>query len=291
VTLLLRPPLVPGASLLGHLAGAGRERIGAVPLDIANRYVSGSPVSSGSANAKGGYVDLVTAASNTIDIYGLYISLYNNHATRDCLFDISVGESGVEQVIVSNLLWSMPPAGNVIGNIYLPLFVRRGQKLSVRQQCSTATSTATMYLTATNQNPFPYLLRSCETWGAATGDSGGTGLDPGGSAGTFGAWAPLTTSCTRRVRQVVIAIGNQNNGARANAHWRLQLGIGGAGAESSLIDYHLASNITGDHVNPAFVGPFALDIPAGSRVSARCNCDIIDATDRLIDVAAYGFSE
>jgi hypothetical protein len=42
------------------------------------------------------------------------------------------------------------------------------------------------------------------------------------------------------------------------------------------------------YFTPATFGPLSVQIPANTRLSARCQCSITDATDRLIEVALYG---
>jgi len=41
-------------------------------------------------------------------------------------------------------------------------------------------------------------------------------------------------------------------------------------------------------MQPPVLGPFPVAIPSGSRIAARAQCNISDATDRLFDVAVYG---
>jgi hypothetical protein len=40
--------------------------------------------------------------------------------------------------------------------------------------------------------------------------------------------------------------------------------------------------------SPNTVGPLPVDIPAGTRIAARMQASITDATDRLMDVIVYG---
>ena len=65
----------------------------------------------------------------------------------------------------------------------------------------------------------------------------------------------------------------------------------GVGADSSEIvcidDVKSHSSSSGDIAMPPIQGPFACDIPAGSRISCRAQSDTNNAGTRLIDAIVY----
>jgi hypothetical protein len=68
--------------------------------------------------------------------------------------------------------------------------------------------------------------------------------------------------------------------------------VGGAGSEVVFLnDIRLFNSGLYNNFSPDHYGPLPVDIPAGSRISARAQCTGTDATDRLVDVIAHGFSQ
>jgi len=279
-----------GGSLQDVFGGRFKQAVGAIDFPYAVQNGNNSPVSSASTNTKGTYVDLFNPLS--FDARTLALQFNNNHATRDVLLDISVGAPGSEVTYFEDLLFSMAPSGNILQSIVLPCYIKAGTRVRARIQSSTGSSTLVLGAQAFSQSLTNRIYRDCETWGAAAGDSGGVSVDPGGSINTKGAYSVLTSSSARRCRQLLILIGNQNNGARTSCYWRADVAVGPNGSEVIILpDFVMQANATGDMAQPCHVGPFPCDIPAGSRVVIRAMCEISDATDRLFDAVGYGFSE
>lgn len=284
-------PFFVGGQLSQVMGGKAVELRGATPEHLDGVTVSGQPTSSASANTKGGYTEIVSAANNTKDIYGFALMLPNASTNRDCLIDIAVGGAGSEVVVMGNILFSSIKSGRHGDHAVIPLFIARGQRIAARVQCSTGSTAQNVSMTPFHRNPWPRRYWTCETWGAATGDSGGTSIDPGGTANTEGAWTELTSSTTRRTRLFVIAIGNQNNTTRSDATWLVDLGVGAAGSEVAVAEnMYFIVNQAIDFTCPCFHGPIPVDIPAGSRVSVRAQCSINTSPARLIDAVVYGFA-
>ena len=116
-------------------------------------------------------------------------------------------------------------------------------------------------------------------------------MDPGATANTKGSYAEITSSTSYDTRMLLIAFGGQGNLIRTNCRWLVDIATGSAGSETVIIaDLAVGSHNIGDNVLPAYIGPIPVHIPAGTRIAARCQCDITDATDRLMDIALYGIS-
>jgi len=245
--------------------------------------------SAGTNSKAAGYTAITTGFSADAD--GFYLNFIGGFLA-DYLVDIALGGAGSEVDILSNLLVCGRSTSFVDAcEVYIPLRIPASTRVSCRAQSSDASATFTMALNPV-RGGFYRAMRctQAETLGAATGDSGGVSVDPGGSAGTKGAWAQLSAATSRRIKQMVVCVGGQNNGTRTDADHRFDIGTGASSSEVVVLGdmYSRQSSIT-DGFMPNYYHRF-IDIPAGTRVAARQVSTITDATDRLADVVAIGFS-
>ena len=245
---------------------------------------------SGSTNTKGSYAQLVAATVN--DAIGIIVSIIDNSARAQYLLDIAVGGAGSEQVVVPNLMvgpaYSNSPQGQ---GIFFPLSIPAGSRIAAR--CAADSASATLAVIV-------HLVRGrwaashradgvVTSYGANAADSGGTSVDPGGSANTKGSWAELVDPTTRPINQIVMAVSNQKNNADTTARFLFDVGIGAAASEQVVIpDIPVAKNNNTDSLGTVVYGPWPIEIPVGSRLAVRAQCSITDATDRLSDVVIYG---
>jgi hypothetical protein len=292
---MLKPqdrPYFVGGQLTAVLGGQAHELWGAgAPSNPQLAMAMNTATASGSTNTKGSYVEITAALAD--DCYGIYVSVPNSNFARDSLVDVAIGAGGSEVVVLSNLLASSPKSNIRHGPHGLfPIYIRRDTRVAARLQSSAASNTQEVWLTYLKVNPFPRIYRTCETMGAATGDSGGTSIDPGGTINTKGAWTQMIASTSRRIRLLNLWLGNQNNTARTFCAWFIDIGVGGAGSEVVVwSDLRLDASANSDFIGSSLINNLLpVDIPAGSRVAIRAQCDINDATDRLFDAALYGFA-
>ncbi len=239
-----------------------------------------------SANTKGSWVTLI--ATTAFPAQGILMTLVTGSVNIDYLYDLAIGSAGNEQTIASNLLLAVYEIG--VEGYYLPIGLPAGVRLSARCQANGASKVGAVKLQLIGGGYRGQSYTRSETWGAATGDSGGTSIDPGGSAGTKGSWVQLVASSAFPVRQLLVAAGGQANLSRTNCTNTVDIGIGSAGNEQVIVPnltYWMDANA--DHVLPGLYGPLPVMIPAGTRVAARTKSSITDATDRLIDIVGYGF--
>jgi hypothetical protein len=243
---------------------------------------------SGTTHTKGSWAQLI--ASTTLPAVGILVMFDDITAGRDYLTDIGVGAAGSEVVIAANLTASTGTGSVTYSHIYIPLAIPAGTRIAARTQCNVASGqipTAVLIVSGTIGSPTSY--SRCTTYGANTADSGGTSVDPGGTANTKGAWVQIVSSTTNPIRQLIIGIPNQINTVRTSQSWHVDIGIGGAGSELILIpDLQLNASTTNDSVTPQIIGPIPVEIPEGTRIAVRAQSDGIDATDRLFDVILYG---
>lgn len=245
---------------------------------------------SATANTKGVWAQLV--AATPVNASGIIVMLASPSAAGDYLIDVGLGAAGFESVLIGNILYCRR-ADITAAHFQFDIGLSANSRLVARVQSTSASATVAVAVALLSYG-FPGLshLGVVLDYGTATADSGGTGIDPGATLNTKNSWAELVAATARPIRWLLICIGNQGNNVRADdVGWLLNVGVGPAGQEHVLLaNMDLASRSGSDLMQPLRLGPFRVAIPAGSRIAARAQCSISDATDRLFDVAVYGIS-
>lgn len=234
------------------------------------------------------YNEVLTATDSPIDY--LTVDLQPGGVVNaQALVDIAVGPGGQEHILVSNIGVNSG-TGFAAAHIPLPMTVPAGTRISARYQRSNASLTMRVGVRGFSQGAG--IGRShCVTYGATTATSRGTSIDPGGSANTKGSWVQLSAATTHPIRWMLLHLGNQANSARTDATYVVDIGVGAAASESVIVaNLMFMIDDAYDEPVPAYIGPFPVSIPTGSRLAARAACTITDATDRLFDIIAYGIS-
>lgn len=246
--------------------------------------------SSAASNTKTTYTEITS--STVFDAAGFLLN-YNLQAGASSLLyillDLAIGAAGSEQVILSNLALQYSqrlPSGS----IFIPIAIPAGTRLAFRHQVNSAsTLTVGVSITLLAQGFLPSdLMQIGTTYGAVTGTSAATQVDPGTSANTKGSWTEITSSTTYAHTMLLIA-AHLGSTAPGNTRWYLDIGVGAAGSETVLVpDLPSSYASSGFTLTPNFWGPIPVNIPQGTRLSAR-----LQSTDtssaRVQQVALYGF--
>lgn len=258
---------------------------GATPIagDFGANFVSGF-----SADTESAWTTLSSGLA--VPACGIELSLMPVTSGRDHLCDLALGAVGSEQAICTDLIAGKGSANHQ--HIYrLPLTIPAGVRISGRHMSHAfgnvgLTFSAFAFLSGGNTLSYG----RCESLGVNPADSGGTSVDPGGSAGTYGAWTQLAASTSFHARALILTAGNQTNTVRTSMFGDVQVGIGSAGSEQAILDrIALEADATMDGPCRPVMGPFPVNIPKGSRIAVRMRMSITDATDRLFDFAVYLF--
>jgi len=190
-------------------------------------------------------------------------------------------------VIVNNLL-ICDHAAYIERHLLIPVSVPAGSRIAARYQASTTTNddvyvaVTTMAQTLTPSSG----LNRCITYGADTGDSGGTVVNSGGTTNTKGAWSQLAASTTETIRALWWMIGGREHN-HADSDFLVDIGVGAAASEQVIIpDVPFVS--INQNTYPHF--PVPVDIPAGSRLAVRTQAYTTNATLRQLDFVLYGVS-
>jgi len=241
------------------------------------------------ANTKGAWVQLV-ASTPAADSLTLLIS--SGQASGHYLIDIGIGGAGSEQVLVADLMFSAMV--RVITPVTFPLHIPAGSRLSARCQSRLIDQFVLIgaVLTSGGHNR-PTPLSAVSTYGAVTGDSGGTLVNAGGTANTIGTIVQLTSATTRAHKGLIVAASRPDNTVTIAANYGHLANIyaGGAGSEQLLAGpLRYNAGVTSAMQTPVFLGPLPCDLPAGTRLSMAIQSSVTDAEDRTADFALYGLS-
>lgn len=112
-----------------------------------------------------------------------------------------------------------------------------------------------------------------ESIGALTASSSGTQVTPPGSANTKGSWVELVAATAGAADGLILCCQIGDTGI---ADFLIDIGTGAGGAETVLIPNILFSYGTSD--GPPGTAFFPIQIPAGTRIAARCQSTDIAAT-------------
>lgn len=248
---------------------------------------AGTLVDHATANVKGNWKELYTALP--FDCGGLLININHNSALMHVLLDIGAGAAAAESVIIPNLHIAAPRAAQSGFNVFVPISVPKGTRLSGRITSSVTSGqifTNLVALAATQDSPG---YGRCESVGEVLASSRGTDIDPGTTANTVGTWQQIVAATGFRYRQLIICVNERANSAAAAINLWFDLGIGASSAEVEYIPKIISQvNITSDEMGQRVIGPLPVDIPAGTRIAARCRSESTDATDRLIQISLLG---
>lgn len=251
---------------------------------------SGTTVTPGT-NTKGSWAQLVASTAHATHM--LTIMFAGGGTTLDYLVDIGIGAASSEVVIVPDLIVHGGTGGIVYPGVYMfPIEIPAGTRIAARATVHTGTTAIHVSAVLHGQGFNPSSpLSLVRAFGATLADSGGISIDSGGTtANTKGAYSELVASTTYPIKMLALGIGNQANGTRTNASYLVDVAVGAAGSEVVVVpDLLLRAASQNDTMIPAFLGPFPVDIKAGTRLSVRAQCSITTAA-RLFDAILYGAS-
>jgi hypothetical protein len=239
------------------------------------------------AVTEGSWTEVI--ASTPHDAIGLIFQQIGANNAFYASVDIGIGGSGSEQVLVADILSSGARTGSVVEMLYLPIAVPAGSRLSARIAVNQALefSNCSLILVSGAGAGVVGLGHSCTLGGTG---AAGTLVDPGGTANTKGSWVELSAGTPFRIQQAILQWNARGNSAMSLASIRIDIGIGASGSEVVLIPNLVSrADATSDEFMVRAIGPLPLDIPAGTRVSARTQSTITDATDRRVFLSMLGF--
>jgi hypothetical protein len=243
---------------------------------------------SASTHTKGSWAQMIASTVSAADHIYVCMHAINNAALA--LMDVGIGAGGSEQVVIPNLMKQQVAGTTTMDStpiVRLPVTIPVGTRIATRCQASVGSRVINTVLTTGLSRRGRSYSRATD-YGTNTGTTRGTSIDPGAVADTFGTYVQLTASCNT-IRELLVMIGTGGNTADTTAYWVCRIGVGAGGAESTLIPNAMVRKRTAEGILSQWLGPYEVDVPAGTRIAATAYTSLTDATDRLADVAVIGF--
>jgi hypothetical protein len=243
----------------------------------------GIAVTSGAANTKGSYAQLIATTTQRMDGFWFHWMSITN---TDGLVDVAIGASGSEALVVENMAIA---SANACDSVWVPLEIPKGVRVAVRWQAVTASSTIHVGLSALLGGfRTPRAFQRAATFGANTATSRGVSVDAGGTANTFGAWTEIVAATAFPLR--ALYVGHQRTGDFTQiVQVLLDIGYGAAGGEITLIHQLMGYNDGTDNRKTP-TGTHPVHVPAGSRLVARLRADNnANNANRRASVSLIGF--
>lgn len=249
----------------------------------------------GIAHTKGDWTAITESSPIPCDAMIVTVN-WTGVSSPSLLFDVGIGPALSEQAIVSNILFGDTIASAVFSttvSLYAPIGIPANSRIACRYQGNGTTHVvraAAMLLKhgLTLSNP----ITSSTTYGADTTDSGGTQLDAGATSNAKGAWTVLSSSVSKSIRAVII--GNRYPAATSSTvNMFLELGTGSSGNESTVMSHYIIRHH--DSFRTAMPStylcayPIPVNIPAGSRLVGRLQCNNNGAGQRVQDITVTAF--
>lgn len=249
--------------------------------------MTGTEIDTGvTINTKGAYVELLSAANNTKDSFGVTVLIDKFTAiTGNTYIDIAIGEAGSEQVIIENLFYFLFSVQTI--QLYpFSIKIPKGVRISARSQGDVASMLPKVAVVLKKGNfKQGSALSGVKTLGAVTATTSGT-LVTAGALG-FGAWAEIEAVTDREFSGFTVANHRTVINSWSNGNTIYQVGVGAAGFEEVVSDGNTTST-TGAENGGNFASEFNnVAIPKGSRVAIRVAAPIVNA-DFDNDFIFYG---
>ena len=227
-----------------------------------------------SANTKGAWVELLSAAGNTYGSDTIYVVISNlGTGNNNFLLDIGIGAAASEVVIAPNLYahtTGVTASPGSLNTYYFPIKINKGERISARVQSDTGGESSEVLIIRA-----PASFSS----GQGTGRVVDIGTSLGGSTGTtvarttantFGAWVEIDAAIVDAFRGLsVTGIQSVTTSWTSNNRVTYEVGVGSAGNEETIFNGWLISQGTDETTHGATMPFIPVGIPAGSRVSIR----------------------
>lgn len=239
---------------------------------------------SATANVKGSIVEMVASTAEDCDL--ISVCLQGDNQREDFVYDLLVGGVASEELIAEDLrVRTFTAVGSA--KYDLKIDIPSGSRLSVR--CASSASGASdgkinaqlFSGTFESDSPGSYIKAYNVSF------SRGVDVDPGGTANTKGSWTELVASTSNDHKGLIISIGTSDNSGLVEADYMYDIGIGTVSSEQIIkgnvffsVDSFEALSDRVFYINQA--------IPSGTRIVARAQSSITDATDRVMDLIVYG---
>ena len=256
-------------------------------LTTNGNYAIGTVVApSATAATKGSWVSLGTLSADAVALR-VMVSIAGEGATGgNGAFDIGIGTSGSQVVLVANLVCPVKSGNNTqaVVQFLLPLSLPSGTQIWARSAYSAASATG-IYVASFSAFDGEYTaegIAGIDTLGFTAGTLVGTSFATTGT-GAKGTYSQIIATTTRDYSQLLVCLDQGTGGLTSAQLLTFDIAIGASGSEKVIVpdvSFYLNSNYGGGGATSA--GPFPVEIPSGSRIAVR------GAQDSAIAAITYG---
>jgi hypothetical protein len=157
-------------------------------MSLVGDTTPGTAVQSGaSSNGKGSVVQLISAANNIVDAWGIYIAIRNTGSAstaRQARIEILAGDA-TEEVLIPGLICGYTTLQPAIREFFFPLHIPAGTRISATHANVTASVTAGVVCMLFGGGVPPFRVgRKVTAYGTPINDARGQAVTPTASGGT-----------------------------------------------------------------------------------------------------------
>ncbi len=230
------------------------------------------------------YTQLI--AATTYDSYGFWLLLCTSQsagADTSMLFDLAIGASTAEVVILPNMMCGFRTAVNSgVVVQFIPLFIPKGSRVSGNLQALIASDTidCTIWLNGGGSNLQGPIFTGCDAYGVDLTDSGGTTHTPG-NTGAESTDANVGVTLTRNYGGVMLGLGFSGITMASNGyHWELTDGT------TTMCEWYSGHTTSETIQGPFPATPFLIPLALGTQLQIQAEAT---GTADAHDVAFYCF--
>jgi hypothetical protein len=236
--------------------------------------VEGTDLTSGLANTKGAYVELLSAANNTSNSTSIEVVLQMNVSgtvTAQLLIDIAIGGAGSEEVIIPNLwYYSDNSLLHNVDTAYFPINIPEGVRISARMQSDLASVIAPLHINLTNSGfQQPASLSEVVDIGTDTSITGAVLVARSTTPGVFGSWVEIIASTVDEYSGFLVCAHRAADSWANTLALAYDVGVGSAGNEEIIMELSYATQ-GATETGHGMVTPYKpINIAKGSRLAIR----------------------
>lgn len=261
------------------VAGANGYEDGLTDLSDTEGRVSIS--AGGTPEVGGAWYEMITSADFDATMVRCLQVAPNNVAFR-----LGVGGSGSEVAITK--WYRVSSFANFVCPwvINIPINIAKGDRVSMQSIANTTFQQTRVYdIGISNVANYPTL--QCEDFGSSSNHSSYLTLDAGATVNTKSAYTEITSSCALNIKRIDLLLGATQMD-NVEVYFYIDIAIGSAGSEVDIIKN---MQILGQQYSFAAGGVYSFDvnIPEGTRISARIQSSTNGAVERAINCVVNGW--
>jgi hypothetical protein len=235
----------------------------------------GTAVTSGAAaNTKGAVAELISAANNKYDSFGIYVWAFGVAAaatTSEAMLDILAG-AATEEVLIPNLLAGFAPgnAGSGFKQWFFPLYIPAGTRISARVASARLSTAFRVGVHLIGGAPPPWKCgRKVTTYGTGTVPNG---INVGVAASGGAATETEITAATTEDHFAVLPSFQVVNDTTIASNGVVNVGIGIGPSPGERVGFWQFLKSAGEEIGGPFPPlPIWREIPSGTRLSMLCS--------------------